>query len=392
MGDLSGKDASQSVILSGANPSTGVETNYLNVDSNGSANVILRDNSGNALGTNTNPIFAGLPAQIDTGNSTNTPLAGNATYTGTWTDVLNASTITVTIFTSHASASNGFKFQTSTNGTDWDDGDLYTISATSAGEAKTYSFGVTARYYRIVYVNGPTLQTAFRLQTIIHYMATKSSSHRIGDSIVDDDDAELVKAVITGKSPTQDYVNVSVDDIGRLQVLATPVESDRFTYSAAATNFAAASTPTDVFTIAGAANKIIKITKIAISARTTSGSGISTAFDLIKRSTLNTGGTSVVDTNVPHDSLNPAASATVRHYTANPSALGTSVGAMRCQRVSVQPSDSPTTVVEWDWGGVRSAQSPILRSATENLAINFGSVTISGNLTCIYVEWTEEDA
>jgi len=169
------------------------------------------DNNGNLL--------TKFPSRVSTLNSTSTPLLAGATYTGTWEDVIGASTITLSVFTSHVSATLGLQFQTSSNGIDWDGGDSFTMPAMVAGGAKVYSFGVTAQYFRIVYTNGGTNQTNFRLQTIIHYSATKNSSHRIDSAIVDEDDAELCKSVITGKSAeSSGYRNVAVDDAGRLLI------------------------------------------------------------------------------------------------------------------------------------------------------------------------------
>ncbi len=162
--------------------------------------------------------FAKL-TKLSTDNSTLTPLGSSGVFTGAWEEVVGFSTITISVFSSHASAASGFQFQTSADGTNWDNGDNYSISAMSPGQAKVYSFGVTARYFRIVYTNGPVAQSAFRMQTILHVSAPKPSSHRIDDSIIDEDDAELCKSILTGKSAeSAGYRNVAVDDDGRLLI------------------------------------------------------------------------------------------------------------------------------------------------------------------------------
>jgi hypothetical protein len=182
-------------------------------------NTVLRNSSGTEIGTIANPIQTAPASVVSSLNSTNTPLNAGQTWTGTWEDVIGYSTITLTIFTSHASATEGLKFQTSSDGTNWDDGDLFTMPAMTAGNAKVYSFGVTARYFRIIYINGASNQTAFRLQTILHRVAIKPSSHRVDDSITDEDDAELTKSVLTGKSAISGgYKNVATDDDGRILI------------------------------------------------------------------------------------------------------------------------------------------------------------------------------
>lgn len=174
-----------------------------------------------------------IPASyVSSDNSTDVPLAGGATYTGTWEDVAGFSTISLSVFSSHVSASQGLQYQTSSDGVNVDDGDVFTIPATAAGSAKVYSFGISARYFRVVYTNGATPQTTFRLQTIVHATSTKPSSHRVADSIADDDDAELTKAILTGKSATDTYKNVAVDDAGRILVsdlssIISPLDSTR---------------------------------------------------------------------------------------------------------------------------------------------------------------------
>jgi len=97
------------------------------------------------------------------------------------------------------------------------------------------------------------------------------------------------------------------------------------TYSAAIGALVTAGAATDIFTITGSATKTIRITRIRIGGNSTTATWH--IFLGIKRSTANTGGTSTVLTRVPHDSLNAAATATIRAYTANPT-LGTTVGTL----------------------------------------------------------------
>lgn len=159
-------------------------------------------------------------------------------------------------------------------------------------------------------------------------------------------------------------------------------------YSAAAVGLVTTATATDVFTITGSSTKTIKITRIAFSGSTTAGSGIGFNCQLIKRSTANSGGTSSTLTNVPNDSSNAAATATVRSYTANPT-VGTAVGTIRAIRYSTTATGAVTTQVEWDFG-VRPAQPIVLRGTSEVLAINFSSTTITGPIFNFGIEWTEE--
>lgn len=158
---------------------------------------------------------------IDSNNSTNTPLGIDGVFTGESTEVKDYGIIYVSTMSDVASATNGLIIQQSSDGINWDHTDEYTINASSA---KTFSFQAALQYFRIVYTNGSTAQTYFRLQVILKKTNGKSSSHRIQDAIVDDDDAELVKSISTGKNPNGEFVNgqftrngnyrVSIDEYG----------------------------------------------------------------------------------------------------------------------------------------------------------------------------------
>ena len=168
-------------------------------------------------------------------------------------------------------------------------------------------------------------------------------------------------------------------------LVVRPLPFETITYAAVATGFVAAASPTDVFTITGSATKTIRINRIIISGTTTSGSPIKITINLIKRSSANTGGTLVNDLEVPYDSLSPAATANVAHYTANPSALGTSLGTVRSTTTSIQQSGLAEIII-WDFKDERPL---ILRGTSEILTVNFGGTTVTGPIFSITVEWAE---
>lgn len=174
----------------------------------------------------------------------------------------------------------------------------------------------------------------------------------------------------------------------KISALSIPVVvSQDPTYGASAVAFVSAASATDVFTITGSASKTIRVHKIKVSGTTTSGSAIKFTASLVKRSTANTGGTSVTATIAPYDSTQAAATAVVRHYTANPSALGTSVGVLRAESLAVTASGLTGGVIEWDLR--ESGQSVVLRGTTELLCVNFNAATITGPVFSISIEWSE---
>jgi hypothetical protein len=101
-------------------------------------------------------------------------------------------------------------------------------------------------------------------------------------------------------------------------VASFPLDSGKFTYSAAKVGLVPAASATDIFTITGSASKIIRVTHIEITATTTAATAAALDILLLKRNVANTGGTSTGSpTPVPHDINAPAVSATVLAYTAN---------------------------------------------------------------------------
>jgi len=151
-------------------------------------------------------IVAIAPGHSSTKNSTEALLLADAVFTGDWEDITNFGVIIVSMLSDVASATDGLKVEFSTDGTvpGIISDDVYTVSA---GAKKTFSFQAATMFYRVVYTNGGTNQASFQLQTVLKPYYVKPSSHRVKDSIVGDDDAELIKAVITGRNPGGTFVN-----------------------------------------------------------------------------------------------------------------------------------------------------------------------------------------
>lgn len=118
-------------------------------------------------------------------NSTTATLGIGATFTGTGEDVSNFSEMRISVFSDQASGTDGLSIQQSTNNTNWDIIDTYTIAASTG---KTFVVPRQARYYRIVYTNGGTGQGSFRLQSILNRTATAPSSNRASDGYTNETD------------------------------------------------------------------------------------------------------------------------------------------------------------------------------------------------------------
>lgn len=163
-----------------------------------------------------------LDGKVDPNNTSKNLLLANATFTGTATDTINYAIIFVNVYSNVASAINGLKVQVSSDATNWRTGEQFSIQA---GSEKTFSFQPSRRYFRVVYTNGATNQTTFDLEVLLKKNNSKPSSHRIQDEIVNDDDAELVKAVLTGEKPNGTFTNFSATNGGNFKVSLEELES-----------------------------------------------------------------------------------------------------------------------------------------------------------------------
>lgn len=198
----------------------GTNTRFIRVDSSGYQIMVGAGTAGTPAGgvVSVQGVSGGqaMPVEIEgtvsTVNSTSTPLGIGGTFTGTAEDVSGVAIVFVTVFTNVASATNGLSVQQSSDGTNWDHVEVYTIPANTA---KTFSFQAACQFFRIAYTNGGTAQTTFRLQTVFKQVYGKPSSHRISDNITTQDDAELVKAVLAGNSLGKFY-NISATPGGLL--------------------------------------------------------------------------------------------------------------------------------------------------------------------------------
>jgi hypothetical protein len=203
---------------------------------------------------------------------------------------------------------------------------------------------------------------------------------------------EVTLAAINTKTPglgqkpmaTSQPVTIA-NDQSVFSVNAIQTEGKEATYSIAVTGLVVASTPTDIFTISGSATKTIKITRIAFTASQTTAAQRDVV--VLKRSTLNTLGNSTLLVPVAHDSTSSASTAVVRSYTANPT-VGTLVGNIRSRKVYVGTTTGNSDEMVIDYG-VRPSQAVYLRGVNEVLSINLNSITSTGNLINISIEYTE---
>lgn len=147
---------------------------------------------------------------ISMSNSTHTPLLAGISFTGESIDTKNYGIVICSVYSDVGSATNGLSVEFSTDETNWYWTDTYTIEAVTG---KTFSVQAQARYMRVVYTNGASDQTVFVLETTLKPVYIKPSSHRVADMISDQDDAELIKATLTGQDVvSNNFVNIGAID------------------------------------------------------------------------------------------------------------------------------------------------------------------------------------
>lgn len=156
--------------------------------------------------------------------STTTPLGAGGSVVSDVIDTLNYSVALISVSADQASATNGLAIEFSTDGVTFTTTDPYTYL--NGNTRKTYTVQTIDRYMRVTYTNGGTPQGAFNLSIQLKQFAGVSSSHRTGDDISREDDAQLGVTVIKAKTPSGEYSDIATNADGQLSVsVVTPVGS-----------------------------------------------------------------------------------------------------------------------------------------------------------------------
>lgn len=176
----------------------------------------LREVTTTASDTDNNKVLLDVstPSHIVANNSSTTTLGAGATFTGTSKMTNGYGILYVNVFSDVASATDGLVIEQSTDGTNWDFTDTFTIPANTG---KTFSIQPAGRFFRIKYTNGGVDQTEFRLQCVLKATGL-DSSHRIQDNIIDDDDARLRLSVLKLRTAANTYVSGAATNNGNFKV------------------------------------------------------------------------------------------------------------------------------------------------------------------------------
>lgn len=169
----------------------------------------------------------GLGAAVHAGNSSTTPLGIGATFTGSAIDMLDYSTLRISVYASTSSAVDGWQVQFSNDGVNWDfiRKTNYVTSATGGNAYAVYNR--VARYARVVFINGGVAQAAFRLQTMVVPNSSEFARNFLSELPVASSGAIVAQSIIHGVTTAGGgaYVTVKVNPSGALTVDATQATS-----------------------------------------------------------------------------------------------------------------------------------------------------------------------
>jgi len=104
-------------------------------------------------------------AAVSADNSSQTPLAEDATFTGDSIDTLGYTIAQIAVYADQASAAGGLVVEVSSDETNWYV--KHEFSYQSPSEENDYPVTLTRRYLRVTYTNGAVAQTVFDLSTVL---------------------------------------------------------------------------------------------------------------------------------------------------------------------------------------------------------------------------------
>ena len=168
------------------------------------------------------------------------------------------------------------------------------------------------------------------------------------------------------------------------------------TYTATSVALVPAASATDIFCISPGTSKNIAVRRVAIGG--TAGTAITTRFLLYRRVSLDTGGTAATSlalpVAVPLYPSDPASTATLTAYTANPTVVDSSPSLMGAMTVDLPLTSAAGGAihVERHWGSSVDMFNHgliLAKNTTQQLCINLNGVSVSSGVLTINMEWQE---
>jgi hypothetical protein len=173
----------------------------------------------------------------------------------------------------------------------------------------------------------------------------------------------------------------------------------RQTYSAIWIGLAPAASTTDIICISASSTKTVRLQSLSISG--SAGTTLSLPVTVLRRATLDSGGTAASTTANPantigkRDTGNGTASATLISYTANPTINDTSPTYLDSAQLAISLTTMATVSipVRFDWAKDTEnlLQAPTLTlGSTQQICANLNSTSLASGLLTGSITWTEE--
>ena len=166
------------------------------------------------------------------------------------------------------------------------------------------------------------------------------------------------------------------------------------TYGSISIGLVPVASATDIWCMSGSASKTIIIHRLIISG--TAGTAITTPVVILRRVSLDTGGTPATTTALPvagkYDSTNATATSVLTAYTANPTIVDSSPTYLAAPAISFPVTTGAIAPTEINFGGWPDPydQGLVLRGAAQQVCLNLNAVSISSGVLAISSEWTEQ--
>lgn len=161
---------------------------------------------------------------ISTANSTTATLGANAQFIGGSEDVHHYEAVEVSIYSLHASqTTGGVELQWSTDNSNWDIKEVWTYAASGNFSICTRPKG---QWFRLVYQNGGTAQTVFRVQTSYSWVSPFSNHHQENERITINGVSYKVKWSGINATAAGDNTVVAAVPLKKLRVLSIAFVTD----------------------------------------------------------------------------------------------------------------------------------------------------------------------
>ncbi len=176
---------------------------------------------------------------ISAANSSTTLLGASEAFQGTFVDVTNYTSVTVSVSSDAASLTDGIHLEWSMDGVNVHQHQHFTFTGPSTTDGISIHSTTRLTFFRIRYENGFTPQTTFVLETLLRKGTPSGTVSPIGTTTTSDADAETSKALLMMRSLDAPSTFVYPFATGDPFVIVTspPNRSTHITQHVAATTF-----------------------------------------------------------------------------------------------------------------------------------------------------------